>query len=419
MVPRLYLSFWLLLTVCQATAQKALSLTDKTYEPQIRTVQCYPNQPVDGTLMIPAAVTMRQQDLVIEFDDLVEERSNYYVKLIHCNFDWTKSSLMDLDFMKDYNEFTISEYSFSINTQIPYVHYRFQVPPVKLPGNYVVIVYRDGNRQDLVLSHRVLIYDNRMALLQDERMSGLGNIQSTNQALNFTISYGNTEIINPMSSVHLTIRQNQRWDNARSDIKPSFIRENSSQLEYRFFDMDNSFQAGNEFRFVDFRSLNSPGQNTFKVDKSRKPYEVVVALDAPRGTESYSQYADLDGGFYIDNFDYRQEPWVSANYVNVNFGLKSPKVNGDIYLVGAYNGWARTEENKMVYHEGMYSQRMLLKQGFYNYQYWVEGAGAQAHQIEGSHFQTENMYEVLVYYRPFQPNADLLIGYFTIPVNSR
>jgi hypothetical protein len=419
MVRRLYLAFLLISAFFQATAQKTLALLDKTYEPQIRTVLCYPNQIVDGTRLIPAAVTLGLQDLVIEFDDLVEDRNNYYVKLIHCNFDWTKSTLMDLDFMKDYNEFTISEYSFSINTQIPYVHYRFQVPPVKLPGNYVVIVYRDGNKQDLVLSRRVMVYDNRMALAQDDRMAGLGNIRSTNQSLNFTVSYGNMEIINPMSSVHVTIRQNQRWDNAKFDIKPSFIRENSSQLEYRFFDMDNSFQAGNEFRFVDFRSLNNPGQNTFKVDKSRKPYEVVVNLDAPRGSESYSQYADLDGGFYIDNLDYRQEPWVSAHYVNVDFGLKSPKLNGDIYLIGAYNGWARTEENKMVFNQGTYSQRMLLKQGFYNYQYWVEGSGVNANQVEGSHFETENVYEVLVYYRPFQPNADLLIGYFTIPVNPR
>jgi hypothetical protein len=419
MFRRLYLPFLLVLPISQAAAQKTLALMDKTYEPQIRSVQCYPNQPVDATMMMPAAATLRQQDLVIEFDDLVEERNNYYVKMIHCNFDWTKSTLMDLDIMKEYNEFTISEYSFSINTHVPYVHYRFQVPPVKLPGNYVVIVYRDGNKQDLILSHRIMVYDNRMALAQDDRMAGLGNVQSTNQALNFIVSYGNTEIINPMSSVHLTIRQNQRWDNAKSDIKPSFIRENSSQLEYRFFDMDNTFQAGNEFRFVDFRSLNNPGQNTFKVDKSRKPYDVVVALDAPRGTQAYSQYADLDGGFYIDNMDYRQEPWVSANYVNVNFGLQSPKLNGDVYIIGAYNGWARTEENKMVHNQGMYSQRMLLKQGFYNYQYWVDGAGLQANQIEGSHFQTENIYEVLVYYRPFQPNADLLIGYFIIPVNPR
>ena len=132
----LYLSFLLVLTIFQSTAQKTLALSDKTYEPQIRTVLCYPNQPVDATMMMPAAVTMRQQDLVIEFDDLTDDRTNYYVKLIHCNFDWTKSTLMDLDFMKEYNEFTISEYSFSINTHVPYVHYRFQVPPVRVHGSW-------------------------------------------------------------------------------------------------------------------------------------------------------------------------------------------------------------------------------------------------------------------------------------------
>jgi len=61
---------------------------------------------------------------------------------------------------------------------------------------------------------------------------------------------------------------------------------------------------------------------------------------------------------------------------------------------------------------------MLLKQGFYNYEYWGDSPD-DPNQIEGDHFQTENMYEVLVYYRPFQPMADLLVGYFVIPVNAR
>lgn len=412
--------FFLLLTVIiPSRAQKSLVHEDWAYEPQIRTVQCYPGQSTDGNFLLPAATHMDRQDLIVEFDDLTEQRNNYYVKLIHCNFDWTKSGLMDLDFMSDYNEFTISDYSFSINTHIPYVHYRFSLPRVKIPGNYVVIVYRDGNRQDLILSRRIVVFDSRVSLVRDDQISGLGNIRNTNQALNFTINYGNTEIINPMGSVHVTIRQNQRWDNAKFDVKPSFLREDVNQLEYRFFDMDKTFKAGNEFRFVDFRSLNNPGQNTLKIDKGHKPFDLVVNLDAPRASQSYSQYPDLNGNFYVDNLDYRQEPWISANYLNVNFGLQSPALKGDVYLIGAFNGWAYTEENKMQYHQGMYSQRILLKQGFYNYQYWVAGPEAEGNQIEGNNFQTENSYEVLVYYRPFQPNADLLIGYFFIPVNPR
>ena len=66
---------------------------------------------------------------------------------------------------------------------------------------------------------------------------------------------------------------------------------------------------------------------------------------------------------------------------------------------------------------GAYQGTVLLKQGVYDYQYVVDGA--QPFQLEGSHFQTENLYEVFVYYRPVRPNADLLIGYTTLPVNPR
>ena len=79
----------------------------------------------------------------------------------------------------------------------------------------------------------------------------------------------------------LQIRQNQRWDNAKEDVKPTFVREDVGQLEYRFFDPDKTFRAANEFRFVDFRSMNYPGMNTYKLDKSHKPYELSVNMDYP------------------------------------------------------------------------------------------------------------------------------------------
>ncbi len=414
------LTLLLLLTLpLQTWSQKILLYQDKTYEPQIKTVLCYPNQATEGNSMLPAVTRMDTQNLIIEFDDLAEQRNNYYVKLIHCNFDWTKSSLMDLDIMRDYNEFIINDYSFSINTHVPYVHYRFLIPPVKISGNYLVIVYRDGNRQDLVLSKRIIVFDSRLDISQSDDISGLGNLRSTNQALNFTIGYGRTEIINPLGNLHVTVRQNQRWDNAMQEVKPSFIREDINQLEFRFFDMDKTFQGGNEFRFVDFRSLNYPGQNTYQLDKSHKPFDLVVNLDGVRGSQSYAQYPDLNGNYYVDNRDSPQETWISANYLFVNFALKSPQLRGDVYVIGAFNGWARTEENKMMFNQGMYTQRILLKQGFYNYQYWVDAPDTDGNQVEGNHFQTENIYEVLVYYRAFQPNADLLIGYFVIPVNPR
>ena len=100
------------LSLMASAQQKKLQFIDMVYEPQIKTVQLHP-------------------DLSIEFDDLQDNRSNYYAKLIHCNFDWTKSSLTDLDFINEYNEFTLNEYEISNNIYPAYVHYRFQIPSVR------------------------------------------------------------------------------------------------------------------------------------------------------------------------------------------------------------------------------------------------------------------------------------------------
>lgn len=381
-------------------AQKTLSYSDKTYEPQIKTVQLV------GSFL--------------EFDDLRSQRNNYYVKLIHCNYDWTKSNLASLEFLQEYNEFNINDYEFSSGTHINYVHYRFQIPPVKIPGNYLLIVFRDGDEKDLVLSKRFFKFENRVALASNNQLFGGGALRSSNQQLNFTLNYNGFEIINPLNSVHVVIRQNQRWDNARMDVQPSFVRENESQLEYRFTGQDNQFSAGNEFRFVDFRSLIYPGQNTGSMDRSVRPYSLSVQPDKSREYSAYSQYKDINGSYLIENQDNR-DAIITGNYLNVTFILNTQPINGNVYVAGAFNNWDRNPENLMKFYpdKGAYQATLLLKQGKYDYQYLVDDKQLSLNYFEGDHFETENVYEVLVYYKPFRPNTDLLIGYFVIPVNPR
>ena len=76
----------------------------------------YPQMQGQRDNIRPAAAPLQAQNLVLEFDDLQAQRSNYYVKIIHCNYDWTKSTLQDLDFLTDYNEYPINDYDFSANT---------------------------------------------------------------------------------------------------------------------------------------------------------------------------------------------------------------------------------------------------------------------------------------------------------------
>ncbi len=399
--------------------QKKIEFADKTYEPQIKTVLLYSGLGNSRENLRSAVVPLQQQSLVLEFDDLQENSSDYYVKLIHCNYDWTKSTLMDLDFLESFNENRILDYAYSINTHTRYVHYHFQVPPVKLPGNYLLVAYRE-DPNDLILSKRLMVYQNQVSFSRDNQFAGTGTLQRGKQPFNFDIEYSNLEILNPMETVHVTIRQNQRWDNMKTNLQPNFIRENTQQLEYRFFDIENQFDGGNEFRFVDFRSLMAPGQNTGKINRTVKPYELYVALDQNRSSEAYSQYLDLNGNYVIANLDFG-EPALTGNYLYVNFLLKSAELpREDVYVVGSFNDFQRDNESKMSYNgAGYYESRQFLKQGLYNYQYEVGTRGNSTTSFEGNHFETENFYEIFVYQRPFRPNADLLVGYFQLPINPR
>ena len=411
----------LALVAGNAFSQKKLLFDDKVYEPQIKTVQLYPDQGGLQDNLFPAVAPVGQMNLVLEFDDLQSNRNNYYARVIHCNYDWTKSLLMDLDYLHDYNEFPLNDYALSNGTHVPYLHYRFAVPQLKIPGNYLLVIYRDGNKSDLVLSRRFMVYTDSTTLVQDNQFSGVGTLKQTNQQLNFTIDYSRIDIMNPVESIHVVLRQNQRWDNAKVDVKPSFVRDSDRQLEFHFFDQDKFFNGGNEFRFVDFRSLNYPGQNTGSINKTVKPFNLYVQEDLPRTDQSYSQYNDFDGNYLIDNQDYG-EPRTSGNYVEVTFSLNPLKpISDPVYLIGAFNNWDRNEENRMKYYpnKAAYETTILLKQGLYNYQYWVDSPTLAPYHFEGSHFETENVYEILVYNHAFQPNADLLIGYFVIPVNPR
>ena len=63
-------------------------------------------------------------------------------------------------------------------------------------------------------------------------------------------------------------------------------------------------------------------------------------------------------------------------------------------------------ENKCYY---LYA---YLKQGGYNYMYYVKGANEKLSLLllEGSHWQTDNEYTIDVYFRPFGARYDRLVG---------
>jgi hypothetical protein len=67
-----------------------------------------------------------------------------------------------------------------------------------------------------------------------------------------------------------------------------------------------------------------------------------------------------------------------------------------------------------------YELSMLLKQGYYNYQYVYVPQGAKtadATNIEGSFWETGNEYQIFVYYSDYSARYDRLVGYILMDSN--
>jgi len=410
----------LVLTASNKTQNnKKLLYKDATYEEEIRTVQLYPQTGKNWTILEPPVAQLGRMNLVLEFDDLVQNPEEYRVKIIHCNRDWSKSRMSTIDYLYDFNEFNITDDKFSADTKVAYVHYTFRLPQVKLPGNYLLVAYRGSDDSDIILSKRFMVYTNNVSINLTSPLNGSNSPRREFQQLDFKINYQNYEIINPMESVNITLRKNERWDNAINNLKPSFVRDGLSELEYRYFNFENSFKAGNEYRFFDMRSLRNPGQGVHNVNWNTYPMTVNLMADRPRIYQPYSHLDDINGDFYIVNVDAGSGDTYS-DYVNTRFSLASDyKVDGEVYLVGKMNNWELSENNRMKYDKKTkrYSTDLILKQGWYDYKYYVKNDTLDHNYLEGNHFQTENDYEILVYYRPMNMRADLLIGYAFYTMN--
>lgn len=402
----------------------AQQLEDKVYKEHIQSVRLFPaGVTFDASLDAPVVPLMNGKQLVLLFDDLAYDPELYTAKLIHCDADWQKSQLKDNDFSPTFNEFNIQDYEYSVNTRIPYIHYRFELPRVTKSGNYILKVYRQRDESDVILTKRFMVYEEIFkvgaAIVPPSQTSDRRN----SQQINVVVNYSAGEVTNPEGQIKVLMRQNQRWDNAKYLAKPTFLNESSKILRYESFDGENTFDAGNEFRFVDLRFIRANGVN---IADMRVETDVIFAdgnINKPRVDGAYSQYLDLNGQYLIETKDRPGgNPEMESEYMLMTFRLAIAQSNEPVYLLGALTNWGKAPEAKMEWDPkmGVYTTSLLAKQGWYDYQYaYLVNGEFEPQAFEGSYFETENEYEVLVYFRNLGSRYDQLVGYIYLHPNRR
>ncbi|MBI9065910.1 MAG: DUF5103 domain-containing protein [Salinivirgaceae bacterium] len=381
----------------------------------IKTLRAY----VQGNeLSYPAIELNSKQKIQIEFDDLSLDSKDYYYQIIHCNNDWTSSELFSDEFMDGFNENSVNNYEFSINTTVPYIHYNVVLPnndvEFLVSGNYVFRVIEGENRDSTILTARFSIYEP-IVNIQTEIIRPLGSeFQNTGQEIRLKINHAELSISHPFNDVKVYISQNNRPDRVLKDIKPVFVQ--NDELVYNFSG-ENTFLSGNEFRIIDFNNQHKLGLNINDVQFYDSIYHVQVRLDERRSSKRYLFFEDMNGK-YIINVEDGYDPQIFGDYANVYFSvpMEEPFFDGAVYIYGALNNWKCNYDSRMEYNfdKKMYEGKLLLKQGYYNYTYaFVNNYDFTIDEsvLEGSHYQTENDYVIYVYHRDFAQKFDRLVGY--------
>ncbi len=400
-----------------STSNAVLQLADRTYDTNIRTVRLFPGSGRPEDKMLPPIVHIEQSTpLVLQFDEILSDFKQYNAYLINCNADWEQSALTDIEFLGEYNALPVNDYAYSQSTVIPYTQYTLELPKVKKSGNYVVVVYNGNNKADIVLSRRFMVFEGAVAIEPDVNISSNVQVREENHQVEFAVNYGSVPSSNPYNDFKVVLRQNQRWDNAITGLKPTLIREDQGYLEYRNFTLLNNFKATREFRFFDTRAISYNGRNVASIEKNDREIRAFLARDRPRLREPYSRMQDLNGNYFTASVEPNTSD-LQTEYVKVMFFLEADELEtGDVYVVGAFNDWTKQPENRMTFDapSGLYTTSLLLKQGYYNYMYLAKGENVDPYLFEGYNFQAENQYEIFVYFRLPGTFNDRLVGYKAI-----
>ncbi len=413
-------------------------------DPNIRTLRMrYLSQAIDATNIVARPFLILDEKGVIDgsepencieisFDYLSHDTKQYTYRVLHCDKNWQASQINSYEYLDGFTTNDIVDYELSVNTQQEYTHYWLEFPNEDMhltaSGNYVLQVYQDGDPENVVAEACFSVVEPIVGI--DAKLRANTDIELNGRYQQLDIDLQTNALnLRDAQDVTVIVTQNGRRDNRVTLDKPSFVEPN----RLRYINQKTLiFEGGNEYRHFDMYSTYYAGYNVNRVVYQQGEYHALLETDELRGT--MSKGAGREGQVFLSEQDANGQ-WVvncektdyvdtEAEYMWVHFVLPvtTPIMDGYVFVGGDlfYNQY--TADNMMMYdaEEKCYYARAYLKQGGYNYLYYVGRTTGGAHQsanwqmtllpLEGSHWQTENEYTIDVYYRPFGARYDRLVG---------
>ena len=388
--------------------------SDNTFNDKIKTVRLYKEE---WNLSYPVLKHKSNEKLVLHFDCIGNDIETYYYTFIHCTKDWEKSDIFPNDYLEGFPENQVEEFQQSFNTTVNYIHYKLTFPndriSFKLSGNYILMVYPVDDPEKPVLTRRFVITENAAIITPDAHRPKMTADNNMSQQIDFSVNYTGLNLIDAHRNTYAFILQNGVWGKSKKNLKADFLGNN--ELKFTSLSNKNIFAGGNEFRYFDIKSIRYNSEFVSRIEFFQSNYHVFLYPSENREFKPYFYWQDFNGKYFIAVQEGR-EPETDADYVYVYFTLPSkyPVAGGKMYVSGALSDWKTGNDNLMFYNDrkGQYECTMLLKQGWYNYEYVFLKEGKHTlipTEFEGSHYETENDYLILIYYRNPRERYDRVI----------
>lgn len=365
--------------------------------------------------LLPPITQLGGEPINISFDDLTHEYHRYTYRIEHCEADWTTSEeIFTSDYCEGYYEDNpIDDLVESINTNTLYTHYSLQIPNercrLKIGGNYRLTVVDNNNDDTPILTVCFMVVEPLMKVGLSMTTNTDYDINKRHQQIAMDLKYGNLTVTSPETQIKTVVMQNGRWDNAVVNAKPQYVMSDGLRWDHC---RDFIFNGGNEYRKFEILDPGHPTLGIETISWDGENYNAMIWTDEPR--QSYVYDEDANGAFYIRNSDNFENDY-SSDYILTHFRLKSPHLEGKVYLNASWTYDRFEPKYEMQYDDlaQLYTTTLPLKQGYYSYQYlWLRNDGTTAPvPSEGNFYQTENQYQALVYYRPIGGRTDRLVGF--------
>lgn len=391
-----------------------LHLPREVFHAEIRTPLLYP---FGMPLQPPVLQFGSGAQLKLSFDRMDLSYSRLAYRFVHCDRNWEPSPFQADEFLDGTNYFYFETPGTSRGTLTPFTHYSTTFPndhtKFRYSGNYLIEVFHPDNPEEVLLRAGFMVAEQLMDVKVEFSRPSTAQKRLTHQALRIKAQKRQQLRNLSAENISMTVYQNFRPDNVIYGIEPKFTRGD----EIVFTEQnDLLFPGGREYRQFDTRERDGSGVGIARSDMSALFRNYTLLPEEIRAHQLYRFRRDANG-FAVIGKSRNLDPYLEADYAQVTFLLKSSLQEMLPLVTGNWSMWNGLPLLSMRFKddEKLYFVRALLKEGHYDYKFWhlehEQDTKPENLYFEGNRYETENAYQIFIYYRDTGSRFDRIVAY--------